>query len=289
MAFSTVGRAAARFIEFDVAGLYDARAANGLRKLDDRFLRRVASLLRGTPEDVGWCRPTWTHELLCEQMRLEGFAQVAVCTMGRALAAIGARLGSPKPIVLCPWKRERREQRLAELRALEARASAEEPTLYADEVDIHLNPQIGREWMLRGHQRRIVTPGKNAKSCLAGALDVLTGELLTTGAARKTAALFCDLVRRLGARYWRARKVHVVLDNYGVHKAKAVERVLADFGGRIELHFLPPSCPQANRIERVWQDLHANVTRNHRCTTLEQPLDNAANYLDVYRWNRRAE
>lgn len=34
-----------------------------------------------------------------------------------------------------------------------------------------------REWMLRGHQRRVVTPGKNQKFYLAGALDVRTGRL----------------------------------------------------------------------------------------------------------------
>nr|WP_253816460.1 transposase [Myxococcus xanthus] len=33
---------------------------------------------------------------------------------------------------------------------------------------------------------------------------------------------------------------------------------------RIVLHFLPPDCPEANRIERVWLDLHANAARNHR-------------------------
>jgi transposase len=42
--------------------------------------------------------------------------------------------------------------------------------------------------------------------------------------------------------------------------------------GRIVLHFLPPYCPDANRIERVWQDFHANVTRNHRCKTIEHLL-----------------
>jgi transposase len=30
------------------------------------------------------------------------------------------------------------------------------------------------------------------------------------------------------------------------------------------LHFLPPYCPDDNRIERLWKDLHDNVTRNHK-------------------------
>jgi hypothetical protein len=38
--------------------------------------------------------------------------------------------------------------------------------------------------MLRGEQRRIVTPGKNEKFYLAGALEVRTGVLHTTGTPR---------------------------------------------------------------------------------------------------------
>jgi hypothetical protein len=56
----------------------------------------------------------------------------------------------------------------------------------------------------------------------------------------------------LASRYRRARRVHLVVDNYGIHKARLTRKTLAAFGGRIVLHFLPPYCPDANRIERVW-------------------------------------
>jgi transposase len=286
LAVSTVVGAADRFLADGRAGLYDRRSGNGRRKADDKFDRVLARLLAHSPQDYGWQRPTWTRELLCQQMQLEGFPSVAVCTMGRALCRIGARLGSPKPIVLCPWPRDRRLRVLAAIRRLERRASAQEPVLYGDEVDIHLNPKIGRDWMLRGHQRRIVTPGKNEKFYLAGALDVRTGRLHTTGAARKTAALFCQLLWLLASRYRRARRIHLVLDNYGIHSAHRTRQVMRDLGGRIVLHFLPPYCPDANRIERVWQDLHANVTRNHRCKTMLRLLDNCRRYVDGYVWKR---
>jgi transposase len=289
VAVSTVVRAADRFMAGGVDGLYDQRCHNGARKADERFERVLTRLLGRTPEDFGWERPTWTRELLCMQMKLEGFPPVAVCTMGRALSRIGARLGTPKPVVLCPWRRERRLRVLAAIRGLEARASTDEPVLYSDEVDIHLNPKIGRDWMLRGYQRRIVTPGKNQKFYLAGALDVRTGRLHTTGADRKNAALFCQLLWLLASRYRRAHRIHLVVDNYGIHSAHRTREVLAALGGRIVLHFLPPYCPDANRIERVWQDLHANVTRNHRCKTMLRLLENARRYVDGYRWRRALE
>ena len=45
-------------------------------------------------------------------------------------------------------------------------------------------------------QQRILTPGKNEKVCIADALDVRTGTLDTTGAARKGVALFCELLSK---------------------------------------------------------------------------------------------
>ena len=56
-------------------------------------------------------------------------------------------------------------------------------------------------------------------------------------------------------------------------------------GERIRLHFLPPYCPDHNKIERKWRDLHAAVTRNHRCKTIEKLL------AEVVRWltERNAE
>ena len=39
--------------------------------------------------------------------------------------------------------------------------------------------------------------------------------------------------------------------------------------GRIVLHLLPPYSPEHNPIERLWKEVHANVTRNHRCRTIE--------------------
>ena len=83
-----------------------------------------------------------------------------------------------------------------------------------------------------------------------------------------------------------ARKVHVILDNYGIHTSLPVHLALAsEQGQRLKLHFLPPYCPDHNRIERVWQDLHANVTRNHRCQSMEQLMAQVRHYLKTR--NRR--
>jgi len=50
-------------------------------------------------------------------------------------------------------------------------------------------------------------------------------------------------------------------------------------GFRIVLHFLPPYCPDENKIERLWRDLHSEVTRNHTCRTMNELMDNVRAFL----------
>lgn len=77
----------------------------------------------------------------------------------------------------------------------------------------------------------------------------------------------------------KAGVIHVVLDNFKIHDSRAARAAVEELDGRVVPHFLPPYCPDHNRIERVWLDLHANVTRNHRCADMPDLMANVDNYL----------
>jgi transposase len=281
-AASTVSDTKHRFLDGGLDGLRDHRVDNGADKIDDDYRQALRTLLYTRPTDHGWQRPTWTRELLALEMERRGFPLVSVTAVGRALHDIGARRGNPKPVVLCPWPRRKRQRVLNELLRVCGASTEEEPVFHADEVDLHLNPKIGLDWMNRGHQRLVVTPGQNAKHYLAGARHVETGRLTWVDADRKTSVLFCDLLDRLVEEYGGAVRIHVICDNYIIHSSRTTTRHVADLDGKVVLHFLPPYCPDHNRIERVWQDLHANVTRNHRCTSMDELLANVRSYLRAY-------
>ncbi len=70
-----------------------------------------------------------------------------------------------------------------------------------------------------------------------------------------------------------------MLDNFKIHDSAATRAALAALDGRVVLHFLPPYSPDGNKIERLWLDLHANVTRNHRCADMPELMNNVYNYL----------
>jgi len=73
--------------------------------------------------------------------------------------------------------------------------------------------------------------------------------------------------------------IHVICDNASFHKCQAVAKYLERWGHRITLHFLPKYAPETNPIERVWWHLHETITRNHRCQTIEELLDEALSWL----------
>jgi transposase len=276
---TTVYRVARRFRQRGEWALWDGREDNGDSKLDECYLAVLYRVVRGTPQAYGWRRPTWTRELLVETLVRETGIRVHVTTMSRALALVEARRGRPRPTVGCPWAKAAKTRRLNAIRQVLATLPRRQVAVYEDEVDIHLNPKIGLDWMGRGQQKEVVTPGKNVKRYLAGALDVRSGEVLWVEGERKTSALFIKLLNRLLQTYPAAPVIHVILDNYRIHDSKIVHAALAGMGSRIQLHFLPPYCPNDNKIERLWQDLHANVTRNHTCTNIRQLMREVRYYL----------
>jgi transposase len=276
---TTVYRVAKRFRERGEWGLLDGREDNGTTKLDERCLDLLYRLVRSSPQDYGWRRPTWTRELLTKTLMQQAGVGIHVATMSRALAMIEARRGRPRPTVRCPWSPVAKARRLAQIRRLLATLPRNQVAVYEDEVDIHLNPKIGLDWMVKGQQKEVLTPGLNVKRYLAGALDVRTGRVVWVEGERKTSTLFIALLTRLRAHNPRAAVIHVILDNYRIHDSKITRAALAEFGGRIRLHFLPPYCPNDNRIERRWQELHSNVTRNHTCANIDDLMVEVRDYL----------
>jgi transposase len=276
---ATVYRVAARFRDHGEWGLYDRRQGNGPTKVDRAYREVLEKTVRATPQAYGWSRPTWTRELLVLALRRQTGVRIHVGTLSRALRRIGARRGRPRPTVGCPDGENPKRWRLYQIRRLLRELPADEVAVYADEVDIHLNPKIGWDWMAQGQQKEVRTPGKNRKRYLAGALDARSGELLWVSAAHKDSWLFIRLLVRLWKRYPRAKVIHVIVDNYSIHGSDLTKWALGCAGGRIKLHPLPTYSPKHNRIERVWEDLHAKVTRNHTCRTMDRLMRRVYYYL----------
>lgn len=225
--------------------------------------RSLVGLLKAPPRVYGWCRTRWSCATLAATLQTKRGITVSAETIRRWVHEGG-----------WVWKRAKlvakdddphRVDRLARIRFVYEQLRLCERLVFADELDIHLLPKVGYAWMPQGSQLEVMTPGQNQKHYLAGALELTTGTLHHCVGPRKTNALFRDLLTCLETRYPADRytRLYVVVDNFKIHKAKAVEQWLATHP-RVTLLFLPTYCPRANPIERAFGDVHDCCTRNHR-------------------------
>ena len=269
---ATASRVGMRFREEGFAGLIDHRMYNGQSKVTPKVMEALEDLLYTSPQDYGWARPTWTRELFACQLKKATGIEISAGHVGKLLHQLGARWKRARPVVICPWPRRKRLLYLASIRRMVRNLGKDEKAFYVDEMDVHLNPRIGPDWMPSRWQNRILTPGKNKKAYVIGALDAKTGDLKWQMSERKNSDMFIEFVQWMSKRYKNLRRIHFILDNYIIHKSKKTKRALEELGDHIVLHFLPPYSSDENSIERVWGEVHANVTRNHKCMTIDRLL-----------------
>lgn len=224
--------------------------------------RSLGAILKGAPRAYGWCRTRWSCATLAATLQAKHGITVSAETVRRWLHEMG-----------WVWKRAKlvakdddphRIERLARIRFQSEHLQAHERMVFADELDIHLLPKVGAAWMPQGTQEEVMTPGKNEKHYLAGALHLATGKVLYCLGPRKNNGLFRELLTLLDTTYPApgVTRIYVVVDNDCIHKAKAVEQWLATHP-RFTLLWLPTYCPRANPIERAFGDVHDKCTRNH--------------------------
>lgn len=277
---SSVYRAVRVYRNGSLARLSEAESPPRAGSLSPSLQRSLLALLKRPPAAYGWCRTRWSCATLAAQMHVQRRLTVSAATLRRWLHKMG-----------WVWKRAKliardddpqRVNKLARIRFCVENLGKQAALVFADELDIHLLPKVGYQWMPKGEAVEIITPGVNQKRYLAAALDHLTGRVISCIGEGKTAGLFLGLLKALDAAYPAARyaRLVVVVDNFGIHKAKAVAQWLA-VHPRLELLFLPTYCPKANPIERVFWEVHDKCTRNHRRKQIRQLVGDVEQHLEV--------
>jgi transposase len=240
----------------------EVRQQRRLRFLTPSLKRSVRALLKTAPRAYGWCRTRWSCAALAVEVQGRRGVRVSAETLRHWLHELGWE-----------WKRAKgaaedddpqRVEKLARLRWAYEQLRVGTALFFADELDISLLPKVGYQWMPKGVQVEVLTPGTNKKRYLAGALDITTGTITHCVWYRKTTGLFLDLLNTLDRAYSMSAfsQLTVVVDNAKIHHAEAVAKWLTAHP-RFEIRYLPTYCPRANPLERAFGDVHDKCTRNH--------------------------
>lgn len=267
---STIYQWEARFLAFGIDGLRTQKRGPKPTTVTPELKAYLRGLLERSPERFGYLTPRWTSRLLSKVLARRRDYDVHPSTIRRLLPEMGYRWGRARPTL--HKKDPQKEEKLDRITAAMDRCDQTEATFFIDEVAIELNPKIGFAWMPTGEQTAIETPGNNRKRYLAGALHADTGTITAVEGDGHHTELLVDLLDKLRLRYRGFSKINVIMDSAPSHRSRRTDRWFEEHS-RVERIFQPTYHPWVNRIERLWEQLHATVTRHHQFDELDELMD----------------
>ncbi len=260
----TVYRTVRIFRQHGESGLVHRKSSGRPRQVTPEQDQALDRTLSQEPRMLGRNFSNWTAHHLALYLRLA----VHAVTVLRHLGALGWRWRRPVPRVASPDPRYRAQARYLKQLRCQARQGRIH-LYYADEMDVARLPTISGRWMRIGQQTAIDTPGVNAKQYVFGAVNSVTGALVWVPWSNKTNVGFRELLKQvLRGHAGEETRVVMVLDNFRIHKAKAVTEWLRRHRCELRLYFLPTYSPRLNPIERVWRHCRRNVTDNYFFKTI---------------------
>ena len=139
--------------------------------------------------------------------------------------------------------------------------------LAEDEAHVNLLPWLRSTWVVRGVRQEVMTPGKNEKHSVFGAIELATGRWLYHIAKRANSATFIEFLGQIVDAYPRAPVIAIVLDNVSTHSSRAVERWLAGHA-RVKLLYGARHSPPSHPVERVWGVMKRHLANSPTLTML---------------------
>jgi transposase len=133
----------------------------------------VLAILNTVPHACGWCRTRWSCATIALELQARRGLVVSTETVRRWLHVLDWEWKRAKRVAKA--NDPQRVKKLARIRLAFEQLRAGAALFFADELAISLLPKVGYQWMPKGTQGEVMTPGTNEKRYLAGALNISTG------------------------------------------------------------------------------------------------------------------
>jgi len=240
---STVRRWIHRYNQHGAAGLVDrprpGRPRLGSPKLGDRIRRLLTQ-----PK-------AWTIARLYQRL---GRPALSLRTLRRRVSEVAS------------WRRPRlvakgdpdRDVVLAELHQQLAELPAGTVVLAEDETHVNLLPWVRATWIPHGQRQEVMTPGRNRRRTIFGAVDLAFGRSFYQVTRKAVSATFTAFCEQLLAAYPTAPVVAVICDNVIIHRSRSCSAGWASTPGcrcctgRATAHTTTPSSGSGARSRRGW-------------------------------------
>ncbi len=213
---------------------------------------------------------------------------------------LGARLGVHHMMVARTWWKAGIQPHRMERYMASNDPDFEEKA--ADVIDLYVNPPqdaavfcVDEKTAIQALDRRDpilpFSPGRaerhgfeyvrNGTLSLFAAFNTQSGEVLGKTAERHTSREFVTFLREIVASQPSGRKIHVILDNLSVHKAKIVQEYLKE-QSTITFHFTPTYSSWLNQVELWFSKIQRAVISRGVFTSVKDLAHKLMSYVREY-------
>ena len=269
-------------------GLYDEPRPGAPRQIGDDAIAEVVRLtLEETPPDA-------THWSLRSMARASGHAPSTIHRIWRGLRLAAASLGDLQAVErsllrgrrsatssVCIWRR-----RIVPWFSVSTKRARSRPWTVPSPSCRCAPGQAER----RSHDYK-----RHGTTSLFAALDIATGEIIGKCFPRHRAREFRKFLDLVEANVPGDLDIHIVMDNYGTHKTKAIRDWFAK-RPRWQAHFTPTSASWLNQVERWFGLLTDKQIRRgvHRSTkelerTILDYIDTTNQNPKPFKWTKSAD
>lgn len=210
-----------------------------------------------SPLQLKFAYALWTRRMVQAILSKKFGVRLSLASVGRLLAQLG--LSCQKPLVRAFQQnsslvRQWLKKEYPRIKAAAKRLGAE--IYFEDEAGVRSDFHSGRTWAPVGKTPVLRATGARFGFNMISAVSPKGEMRFMVIRGRIRAKEICEFLKRL--MHKAKRPVFLIMDGHPTHKAKAVQKIVESYGGRLKLFYLPPYSPELNPDEQVWNDLKNN-------------------------------
>lgn len=199
------------------------------------------------------------HEII-EHVKLKYDVLYSVPGMNKWLHRNGFSYKKPKGH---PYKSDKKQQMafIKKYNRLKNNIGQDETILFMDSVHPTQATKLSYGWIRVGKTNQINTTASRTRINLVGAIELENiSNIQICEYKTINAEAIEDFLIQVRHKNPSFRKIHLILDKAGYHRAAEVKRMAKKLS--IKLHYLPPYSPNLNPIERLWKVMNEHARNN---------------------------